>query len=75
MQPIPCARHRFPRDVIRHAMWLYLRFTLNYHDVEDLLVERGLGSVYSTDPLFRRSVIQNCLWGGGFGRDVSFGIE
>src|SRR5215831_9511052 len=35
-------RHRFPPDVIRHAVWLYLRFTLSYRDVEDLLAERGL---------------------------------
>jgi hypothetical protein len=34
--------HRFPPDVIRHAVWLYLRFTLSYRDVEDLLAERGL---------------------------------
>ena len=42
MQPISYARHRFPPDVIRHAVWLYLRFTLSYRDVEDLLAERGL---------------------------------
>ena len=42
MQSISYARHRFPRDVIRHAVWLYLRFTLSYRDVEDLLAERGL---------------------------------
>ena len=42
MQPISCARHRFPPDIIRHAVWLYLRFTLSYRDVEDLLAERGL---------------------------------
>jgi transposase-like protein len=42
MTPISYARHRFPPDVIRHAVWLYLRFTLSYRDVEDLLVERGL---------------------------------
>src|SRR6267154_572640 len=35
-------RHRFPPAVIQHAIWLYLRFTLSYRDVEDLLVERGL---------------------------------
>jgi putative transposase len=35
------ARHRFPPDVIRYAVWLYLRFTLSYRDVEDLLAERG----------------------------------
>ena len=39
---ISYARHRFPPDIIRHAVWLYLRFTLSYRDVEDLLAERGL---------------------------------
>src|ERR1700736_1606887 len=42
MQPISYARHRFPPDTIGHAVWLYLRFTLSYRDVEDLLAERGL---------------------------------
>jgi len=42
MKAISYARHRFPSDVIRHAVWLYLRFTLSYRDVEDLLAERGL---------------------------------
>ena len=42
MKPISYARHRFPPHVIRHAVWLYLRFALSYRDVEDLLAERGL---------------------------------
>ena len=42
MQPISYARRRFPPDVIRRAVWFYLRFTLSYRDVEDLLAERGL---------------------------------
>jgi hypothetical protein len=42
METISYARHCFPPDVIRHAVWLYLRFTLSYRDVEDLLAERGL---------------------------------
>jgi putative transposase len=29
MQPISFKRHRFPPDVIRHAVWLYFRFTLS----------------------------------------------
>lgn len=33
---------RFPATIIRHAIWLYLRFTLRYRDVEELLAERGL---------------------------------
>jgi putative transposase len=42
MKRISCARHRFPPAIIRHAVWLYLRFSLSYRDVEDLLAERGL---------------------------------
>jgi transposase-like protein len=41
-------RHRFPPPVIQHAIWLYLRFTLSYRDVEDLLAERGLDISYET---------------------------
>ena len=41
-------RHRFPPVVTQHAVWLYLRFTLSYRDVEDLLVERGLDMSYET---------------------------
>jgi transposase-like protein len=41
-------RHRFPRSIIQHAIWLYLRFTLSYRDVEDLLAERGLDISYET---------------------------
>jgi transposase-like protein len=33
---------------IQHAVWLYLRFTLSYRDVEDLLAERGLDISYET---------------------------
>ena len=39
-------RHRFPPPIIQHAIWLYLRFTLSYRDVEDLLGERGLELSY-----------------------------
>jgi putative transposase len=42
MAGISYLRHRFPPDIIQHAVWLYLRFTLSYRDVEDLLAERGL---------------------------------
>ena len=41
-------RHRFPPPIIQHAIWLYLRFTLSYRDVEDLLAERGLDISYET---------------------------
>src|SRR3712207_4923039 len=48
MPPISYARHQFPPVVIQHAVWLYLRFTLSYRDVEDLLAERGLDISYET---------------------------
>src|SRR3954447_24136033 len=48
MTPISYARHRFPPDVICHTVWLYLRFTLSYRDVEELLAERGLDVSYET---------------------------
>ena len=37
-------RHRFPPEIIQHAVWLYLRFSfsLSYRDVEELLAERGV---------------------------------
>ncbi len=34
--------HRFPPEIISHAVWLYHRFTLSFRDVEDLLAERGI---------------------------------
>jgi putative transposase len=48
MQRISYDRHRFPPEVIRHAVWLYLRFTLSYRDAEELLAERGLDISYET---------------------------
>jgi hypothetical protein len=48
MITISFARHQFPPVVIRHAVWLYARFTLSYRDVEELLAERGLDVSYET---------------------------
>ncbi len=41
-------RHRFPGDVIKHAVWLYFRFTLSFRDVEEMLAERGVDVTYET---------------------------
>jgi putative transposase len=41
-------RHRFPPPIIQHAIWLYVRFTLSYREVEELLAERGLDISYET---------------------------
>src|SRR5215216_1991959 len=48
MRPISYARHQFPAEIIRYAVWLYLRFTLSYRDVEELLAERGIEASYET---------------------------
>jgi transposase-like protein len=61
---ISFARHQFPPAIIRHAVRLYVRFTLSNRDVEDLLAERGLDVSYETvrrwvlkfGPLFAREL-------------------
>jgi putative transposase len=64
---ISFSRHQFPPVIIRHAVWLYVRFTLSYRDVEDLLAERGLDVSYET---VRRWVLK-------FGRcsPENFGVD
>jgi hypothetical protein len=42
------APHQFPPAIFRHSVWLDVRFTLSYRDVEDLLAERGLDVWYET---------------------------
>src|SRR5215213_40928 len=64
MQPISYARHQFPAEVIRHAVWMYLRFTLSYRDVEELLAERGIETSYET---IRRWVLN---FGPAFARNL-----
>jgi putative transposase len=38
--------HRFPPEIISHAVWLYFRFCLSYRDVEELLFTRGIIVTY-----------------------------
>ena len=42
MKKISYSGYRFPPDVIQQAIWLYLRFSLSFRDVEALLAERGV---------------------------------
>jgi len=49
--------HRFPPQVIAHAVWLYFRFPLSLRLVEEMLLERGIIVSYET---IRR-------WGRKFG--------
>ena len=41
-------RHRFPAEIIAHAVWLYYRFPLSLRDIEDLLAERGIAVSFQT---------------------------
>jgi hypothetical protein len=49
--------HRFPPQIIAHAVWLYFRFPLSLRLVEEMLLERGIIVSYET---IRR-------WGRKFG--------
>jgi putative transposase len=40
--PNPYKHHRFPSEIINHAVWLYFRFPLSHRDVEELLFVRGV---------------------------------
>ena len=41
-------RHRFPPEIIQHAVWLYYCFNLSSRDIEDLLAERGIAVSYES---------------------------
>ena len=48
LPPDPHYRHRFPAEIIGHAVWLYHVFSLSLRDVALILAERGFGSIYET---------------------------
>jgi putative transposase len=41
-------RHRFPPEVISHAVWVYYQLGLSLRQVEDLLAKRGIIVSYET---------------------------
>ena len=41
-KPASYPRHRFPAEIISHAVWLYHVFSLSLRDVELILAERGV---------------------------------
>jgi putative transposase len=47
-KPISYKRHRFPPEIIAHAVWLYFRFPLSLRLVEEMLLERGIVVFYET---------------------------
>lgn len=48
-------RHRFPSQIIAHAVWLYIRFNLSIREMEEMLLARGIDVSYET---IRRWVIK-----------------
>jgi hypothetical protein len=46
MEPISFKRHRFPPEVIQHAVWLDFRFTLSNHDGQTGLLWRGAAQTW-----------------------------
>ena len=46
--PDPHYRHRFPAEIISHAVWLYHLFSLSLRDVELVLAERAVIVSYET---------------------------
>ena len=62
MKPVSYKRHRFPPDVIRHAVWLYFRFTLSLRDVEEMLAQRGIEVSYETIRCWTRKFGQLYAW-------------
>lgn len=41
-------RHRFPPEIIAHAVWLYVRFNLSLREVEEMVLERGIDVSHET---------------------------
>ncbi len=48
IQPPSYQRHRFPSEIISHALWLYHRFSLSFREVEEVLAKRGITVTYET---------------------------
>lgn len=51
MRPLATNRYkhyRFPAEISSHGVWLYCRFCLSYHDVEELLFACGIIVTYET---------------------------
>jgi putative transposase len=48
LKPISYKRRRFPPEVIRHAVWLYLRLTLSLRKLGELLAQRVVELSYET---------------------------
>jgi putative transposase len=56
--------HRFPAQIIAHAVWLYFRFPLSLRLVEEMLLERGIIVSYET---IRR---WSCKFGAAYAKQL-----
>ena len=60
----PYAGHRYPPEIISHAVWLVFRFALSFRDIEELLAARGIVVTYE-------AVRQWCLkFGQSFANEI-----
>ena len=60
----PYRGHRYPTEIIRHAVWLYFRVALSFRDIEELLAARGIVVTYE-------AVRQWCLeFGQTFAKEI-----
>jgi putative transposase len=60
----PYAGHRYPGEIISHAVWMYYRFALSFRDIEELLAARGIVVTYE-------AVRQWCLkFGQEFAKEI-----
>jgi putative transposase len=50
---------RFPPEIISHAVWLYVRFSLSFRDVEELLAQRGIVVTYETVRQWHEAMLSN----------------
>ena len=57
--PISYKRHRFPSQIIAHAVWLYVRFNLSLREVEEMLLEREIDVSYES---IRRWIVKFGPW-------------
>nr|WP_312914644.1 hypothetical protein [Candidatus Competibacter phosphatis] len=44
----PYRGHRFPAEIIAHPVWLYVRFTLGFRDIDERLAAWGIVLTYET---------------------------
>ena len=66
MTKISYSDYRFPPEIVQQAIWLYVRFTLSFRDVEELLAERGILVSY-------HNCVRNCgacVWSVGCSMDI-----